>query len=407
MPNINNINISEAEFTAMQEKATAFILQRAFKDNKIFAKVEDIIKDKSTKDGLEKIFKSGNNQIFKFNLPVQSKTPEDTWLTTFFLQQQRLLKEFSNSNFTVFNRDGGFMNFISDLIKAKFNISRKDSWNPADIWLIKQVNVFREKIKKELEGPSGTQTIKELNAIMRNMFQNREVVGISLKKISGKQAQYEEINVDESFFKRIEYGSGEYDFKLSKITLKLNLKGDAFATQDTWIFLKDSVKDIAKFQLKGNTTSRLSNLKFEGTEIGAAAARLGKAPLNLVEKLSSMADPKLYNATTKANGNYPTNSDEFEKRQKEFTSMFTRVIKHPEVKDIGIKTEKEFVFNMLKVFATKQSHIANVKLMQLYFVDRLLMLKPEIRNEYLTDLLFIAQKKGDKIFDFGPFGKLY
>ena len=407
MPNINNINISEAEFTAMQERATAFILQRAFKDNKIFAKVEDIIKDKSTKDGLEKIFKSGNNQIFKFNLPVQSKTPEDTWLTTFFLQQQRLLKEFSNSNFTVFNRDGGFMNFISDLIKAKFNISRKDSWNPADIWLIKQVNVFREKIKKELEGPSGTQTIKELNAMMRNMFQNREVVGISLKKISGKQAQYEEINVDESFFKRIEYGSGEYDFKLSKITLKLNLKGDAFATQDTWIFLKDSVKDIAKFQLKGNTTSRLSNLKFEGTEIGAAAARLGKSPLNLVEKLSSMADPKLYNATTKANGNYPTNSDEFEKRQKEFTSMFTRVIKHPEVKDIGIKTEKEFVFNMLKVFATKQSHIANVKLMQLYFVDRLLMLKPEIRNEYLTDLLFIAQKKGDKIFDFGPFGKLY
>ena len=407
MPNINNINISEAEFTAMQERATAFILQRAFKDNKRFAKVEDIVKDKSTKDGLEKIFKSGNNQIFKFSLPVQSKTPEDTWLTTFFLQQQRLLKEFSNSNFTVFNRDGGFMGFISDLIKAKFGISRKDSWNPADIWLIKQVNVFREKIKKELEGPSGTQTIKELNAMMRNMFQNREVVGISLKKISGKQAQYEEINVDESFFKRIEYGSGEYDFKLSKITLKLNLKGDAFATQDTWIFLKDSVKDIAKFQLKGNTTSRLSNLKFEGTEIGAAAARLGKSPLNLVEKLSSMADPKLYNATTKANGNYPTNSDEFEKRQKEFTSMFTRVIKHPEVKDIGIKTEKEFVFNMLKVFATKQSHIANIKLMQLYFVDRLMMLKPEVRNEFLTDLLFISQKKGDKVFDFGPFGKLY
>ena len=95
MPNINNINISEAEFTAMQERATAFVLQRAFKDNKRFSKVEDIIKDKSTKDGLEKIFRSGNNQIFKFNLPVQSKTPEDTWLTTFFLQQERLLREFS------------------------------------------------------------------------------------------------------------------------------------------------------------------------------------------------------------------------------------------------------------------------------------------------------------------------
>jgi len=62
---------------------------------------------------------------------------------------------------------------------------------------------------------------------------------------------------------------------------------------------------------------------------------------------------------------------------------------------------------MLKVFATNQSHIANIKLMQLYYVDRLMMLKPEVRNEYLTDLLFIAQKKGAKVFDFGPFGKLY
>ena len=407
MPNINNINISEAEFTAMQERATAFVLQRAFKDNKQFAKVEDIIKDTTTKKGLEEIFRSGNKQVFKFDLPIQTKTAEDTWLNTFFLQQKKLLKEFSGADFTVFNRDGGFMNFISDLIKEKFGISRKDSWDPADIWLIKKVNVFRERIKKELEGPSGTQTIKELNAIMRSMFKKREVVGISLKKISGKQAQYEEINVDESFQKKLEYGSGEYDFRLSKIVLKLNLKGDAFATQDTNIFLKDTSKDIAKFQLKGNTTSRLSNLKFEGTEIGASAARLGKAPLNLVEKLSTMVDKKLYNAQTKANGNYPTNAVEFEKRQKEFTDMFNRVVKYPEVKDIGIKTDKEFIFNMNKVFNSKTSHIANVKLMQLYFIDRLMMLDPKIRDEYLTDLLFIAQKKGDKVFDFGPFGKLY
>jgi hypothetical protein len=407
MANINNISISEAEFTGMQERATAFILERAFKDNKRFNNVEDIIKDKVTKDGLEKIFRLGNKQIFKFDLPVQSKTPEDTWLTTFYLQQKRLLKEFSGADFTVFNRDGGFMKFISDLIKAKFGISRKDSWNPADIFLIKKVDVFRKKILKELEGPRGTQTIKELNAMMRSMFEKREVVGISLKKISGKQAQYEEINVNESFFKKIEYGSGEYDFKLSKIILKLNLKGDDFATQDTNIFLKDSTKDIAKFQLKGNTTSRLANLKFEGTELGAAAARLGKAPLNLVEKLSNFVDPKLYNSTTKANGNYPTNSVEFEARQKEFSNMFNRVVKLPVVKDIGIKTDKEFVFNMLKVFATNRSHIANIKLMQLYYVDRLMMLKPDIRNEYLTDLLFIAQKKGAKVFDFGPFGKLY
>ena len=43
---------------------------------------------------------------------------------------------------------------------------------------------------------------------------------------------------------------------------------------------------------------------------------------------------------------------------------------------------------METVFRGKESHIANVKLMQLYFIDRLMLLKPAIRNEYLTDLLF-------------------
>ena len=45
--------------------------------------------------------------------------------------------------------------------------------------------------------------------------------------------------------------------------------------------------------------------------------------------------------------------------------------------------------------------------MQVYYISRLLKLKEQDRNEYLTDLLFIAQKKGNKVFDFGPFGKLY
>ena len=36
--------------------------------------------------------------------------------------------------------------------------------------------------------------------------------------------------------------------------------------------------------------------------------------------------------------------------------------------------------------------------MQLYFIDKLLQLKEKEQNEYLTDLLFIAQKKGKKVW---------
>ena len=62
---------------------------------------------------------------------------------------------------------------------------------------------------------------------------------------------------------------------------------------------------------------------------------------------------------------------------------------------------------MIIVFNGPTSHIANIKLMQVYYVAKLLQLKKDERDEYLTDLLFLAQKKGNKVFDFGPFGKLY
>ncbi len=408
MPNINNISISDAEFTAMQELATAFICQRAFKDNKQFTSPESIIKDKTTKKGLEDIFTYRNKPLLQFTIPIDKKTVEGKWINTFYLQQQRLLKEFSNAKFTVFNREGGFMQFITDLIKEKFNISRKDAWDPADIWLIKDSPKFRNKIAKELEGPRGTQSIKELNAIMRSMFQKREIVGISLKLISGTTARYEEVNVTDAFFKKLENMQGEYDFKTSRIVCKLNLKDkNQFATQDTNIFLKDTTKEIAKFQLKGNTTSRLSNLKFEGTEIGASAARLGKAPLNLVEKLSNMVDKELYNSETKQNGNYPTTAAQYQKVQTKYEDMFEILVKSKLVKELGVKNKKEFSDNMIKAFKGPTPWIANVKLMQVYFVQRLLSLKEQERNEYLTDLLFLAQKKGAKVFDFGPFGKLY
>tara|TARA_B100001778_G_C18544573_1_gene609937 strand:+ start:76 stop:1302 length:1227 start_codon:yes stop_codon:yes gene_type:complete len=408
MPTINNISISDAEFTAMQELATAFICERAFKDNKEFTSPESIIKDKATKKGLEDIFTYRNKPLLQFTVPIDKKTVEGKWINTFYLQQQRLLKEFSNAKFTVFNRDGGFMQFITDLIKDKFGISRKDAWDPADIWLIKDSPKFRNKIAKELEGARGTQTIKELNAIMRSMFQKREIVGVSLKLISGTTARYEEVNVTDAFFKKLENMQGEYDFKTSKIVCKLNLKNkNQFATQDTIIFIKDTTKDIAKFQIKGNTPSRLANLKFEGTEIGASAARLGKAPLNLVEKLSAMVDKELYNSETKQNGNYPTTAAEYQKVQTKYEKMFEILAKSKLVKDLGIKNKKEFSNNMIKVFKGPEPQIANQKLMQVYFVQRLLSLKEQERDEYLTDLLFLSQKKGAKVFDFGPFGKLY
>ena len=428
MPTINDIKISDAEFTAMQELGTAFILKRAFEDNVDFGSAEDIVKDPKTKDGLQKIFRYNGQRLLKFQRSIAKGTPEEKWLTNFYLQQKTLLSEFSDSSFTVFNREGGFMEFITDLIRDNVEpgISKKDAWNPADIWLIKEKEVFRNKLKEAISGPSGTNTIAELNTLMRSMFINREVVGISLKLISGEEAQYEEINVNASFFKKLQMGKGDYTYKLNRVVFRLNLVKGEFATQDLKIFLKNSKgAEVAEFQIKGNQTSKLANLKFEGKEKGAAAARLGQAPLNLVKLLAMDADKELYNETTRKNGNYPKSLTEFKSRVDEYEKMFKKVasnsfvigeigisdrtmnIPKSSTLDAGSKPMSEFEYNFSTVFNSNKSHIANVKLMQLYFLYRLMTISAKKRNIFLTDLLFIAQKKGNKVFDFGPFGKLY
>ena len=91
MPTINDIKISDAEFTAMQEKATAWVLKRAFEDNIKFKSPESIIKDPKTKRGLNAIFSYQNRALFSFSIPIQTKTPEAKWLNTFHLQQKKLL----------------------------------------------------------------------------------------------------------------------------------------------------------------------------------------------------------------------------------------------------------------------------------------------------------------------------
>jgi len=431
MPTINEISISDAEFTAMQEKASAFILQRVFKDKKTFNNEFDILEDSVTKAGLVKLFTYNNKKLFLFNMPTKSKgmttpdyqkvvkqwlkTPEGKWANTFFLQQDKMKKIYPNAKFDTFNREGGFMHFISELVRTKFGISKKDSWDPADIWLIKgDEKAIEKKIKKQLEGPKSTQTILELNSILRKMFVDKEVVGVSLKLISGKEAQWQEVNVDEEFFKKLENYADGYNYSLSKVTMKMGLKPrtSEFQTQDTVLFLKSGSTDVIKFQIKGNSTSDYANLKIEGSLISAGSARLGKAPLGLVEKLSGTVDKSLFSAETRKFQNYAMTVEDFVRdynKENGYKDQAQILLNNKTyVKELGFKTLAEFKENMIKAFNSKNNkHHANNKLQQMYLITKILSLKEKVRDEYLTDLAFLAQKMGRKVTEFGPFGKLY
>ena len=168
--------------TRKQELGSAWIFRRALNDNKRYNKWEDILKDPKYPE------LGGPNGIYP-NIDV-------AWLKNFYKQQKTMLVEFSNAKFSEFNREGGFMDYVTELVKNKFGISKKDSWDPADIWCIKDEKKVISDIERVVKNGE-IESIQELNILLRSLFKQRIVVGVSLKKISGKQAKYEEVNVED------------------------------------------------------------------------------------------------------------------------------------------------------------------------------------------------------------------
>ena len=418
-------SVEAAEFTAMQEKATAFIFKRTYVNKKRFTSPQDIVKDKDTVKGLRKIFVKGKTDLFNYKLPFTQKI-EQNWFETFYKQHRKILQEYPNAKFTIFDRDdkNGFMLWFQNLIKTYFGISNKDTYNPADIWLIDKKEVNRKTITKNL-GPKGTAEIEELNFIMRQLYKEKKVMGLSLKLVSGQQAKYEQVNLDEKFFKAIETGKSQYNYKLHDIRFNCAIKGSGKATlndtQDIVFNMRFNGKPVASFQIKGNATRRFSNLKIEPKAQGAGSV-LGKAPVGLVAELTkqrpyitALTSPKVYKFGVEGpfdnnRANFPMSAKQLKDNEKEFKKYFNTLKKRPygiAVDFAGVTTADQFIDNMMKAFNGPKPFITTHKLMCLKFAHMVLSLKDEAMvHEYMTDLIFLAMKAGRKVFPFGPFGKL-
>lgn len=358
---------SDGASTTMQELASLRIIQEGIKNKKRFKKVKDIATDDVYKDLIE-IYPNIN----------------DVWMKGLLAQHIRMNKEFGNYRFDEYNRDGGFMDYISKHIKNRYGISKKDSWNPADIWLIKDEN----KVRREIEA---TSSLQQLNDVMRKQYRQGRCVGISLKAISGTNARFEEVNLSDNFKNSDEYGLESIRFNM-RLTANNKLK-----TTDTVITIKKG-NFGAKFQLRQNSKG-YNNLKFEPTQIGAGAARLGKVPLDMLKQL--LKDYGAKDFTNKWQ-DYPLNGVEFDEVCDEYVKKFKKV---KSLCDTGIQSSA-FKENIASSFMTDDADYGYTtsKLMQLNFIHAIVNLSAKDRDNLLTEMLYLAMKKGPK---FGPFGKLY
>lgn len=366
---------SDGETTAKQERATMFAIQMAIENNGY--------------NDQKKFYQLYRNELLDIYPEMDEK-----WEDAIFQQQLTTYREVGSTRFSHYSRDDGFMKYITDRCKSLYGISKKDTWNPADIWLVSDL----DKVKRDLDRKilDNTTSLAEFNTILRQMFHDRRVVGISLKLISGGVAKWELVNLENDDV----FDGEQYTFGFQSSELLFSLRGNDFTNTDSKLIIGSSSQEI-KFQIRQNSAG-FNNLKIEGTDIGASAARLGKVPLDMGSQL--FAKNNLESTRWRSWKNYPQNVNEFISERDLHVERFKKLDRTRKV-SMGVRNAEEFYNNVIKVFENGKTDIANSKLIQLDLLCTILGVQQETKlNNLLTDLAYLAQKKGTL---FGPFAKLY
>jgi len=411
--------VPASTMTAMQELGTLWVFRQVIQEDKKFRKWQDIKSDKETWEELVKIWDDIGNV---------SGGPEDKWLQIFFKQNDVFMREMSDPRIKLleeFNRGsthaGGkpykipgssgatetFMEFISNHVK-QYGISQKDNWNPADIWLIKDEQKWRNALIKHssVEGSSSPSSIahnlQQCNAILRQAWHAHEIIGISLKAIgSGDNARWEAVNTTQEFVNQRSDINFKLTFKLDEIRCFLKIDKDGGVTQDSWVYI-DNGKITYKFQIKANSSSDRSGsgLKYEGQQEGAGAARLGKATVDLLMNLMKQAKIPF----DKEKKSYPMSVEQLVREETEYRKKLKFLAsKRVKLSNDGTQTA-DLAYDALLYLMNREPWVANSKCQQITWLCQLLKLEGQKQQEFLADLVFLSKKEGER---YGPFGKIY
>jgi len=411
------VKVSAAAMTAMAELGTAWVMYQAIRKNKTWKDYLSIKEDADTWEELVRIWTL---------IGRDNDGPDDEWLETFWESNDAFLRKVSNPSFREFTRGSqhanstnyvlpgmnpsSFMEWISDFVKDNYGISKKDTWNPADIWLIKNERKWKREIIANCtydgpkSSPSALVNLMQLNEILRRAYNQKEIIGVSLKKkTKGKKMVYQAVNTNERFFADRESNQEfrkHYAYSKSQCYLDVdNTKGE-FSTQDTVIFCN---RNRYSFQVKANTSNDRSGsgLKYEGSDRVYTGARLGKAKVDDVIDL--MRNP--YGLEMDSDkSSYPFTPEQFSAKRNEYKQKLEILNRAGTIlAKEGTITVDQALDNIEYMFRA-QPWVANSKCQQITWLSMIMSLSSENRDNFMADLVFMSKKEGRK---YGPFGKIF
>jgi hypothetical protein len=207
---------------------------------------------------------------------VYPKADED-WIQTFEAQAIEITKWIGKKGYE-FSRDEdtnrpAIMPHLENIALKKCGVRTKDSWNPADIYAVQKTK--KAKIMKELVAIGDLKMelsakLDALNDYMRSKIISKELIGISLKKLSkGKVKTMELTNTSKR--------APVLDIKIIPKSIKLNLdlnKNNEFQTGELSLGITVEGHDLA-VQVRAFSGGVRESTQMDMTGKGAAA-KLGK-----------------------------------------------------------------------------------------------------------------------------------
>ena len=369
----------------IHEKGTATVFTRALSSKKPFKSEDDLKNDVKMQTDLKKIF----GAKYGHRLP--------DWLHSFYEQQRAALIEYSGPQWEEFvYGNGSFVDFFEKHmdklhrdLDPEVKVGRYEKWNPSDIWAVKKGKM--QEIKNKLKSQIGKQMVLvELNAILVNLMEDNDLVGISLKKIAEKSSgKIKLYNVDTSdklralkSYAHIElYDMNDISFEPDNILILKSVT--------TYIRIGPGGKYFIDITRSGK------NLSFN-SQIKGTAAQGGQAPIDLVVKMLNG------NTFNKSNILYPQDADSFEKDKDKYEKMYKVVSKYASSRSQKMNVN-DWIQGLMDLYR-RDSRDAIVTLMQLSFWHDAIINHAN-NPEFWTDLLYYGMKVTSKGL-FAPHAKI-
>ena len=389
---------------SISEPATRFILNAALESKgKIFKTEEDIFVDDVYKD-LEKLF----NKKWGHKL--------DSWIYTFLMQNKLFFQNYGRTTWAKFKHkdykdERDMQVFFSEHLKTleqapNVKVGRNyEQWNPADIWAVKRTeqSTLEDEITEATKNPSADNLMK-LNTHIIKLMEKKELVGISLKKITSG-GSFKLYNVDSSkLITNLKAWKALDKFEMDDIRFELrNVFGNFPGLGGKGIAATNYIYFGEKFKVDVTRTTT-GNLVFNSQILNEKGAQGGQSPIQpLLARLKHGASNTTFNNKVK---DYPQNADEFAEiaedpksaKYKLYKKWFNFASKHSKNDYKGVKKFDDYLNNVQEAYDSRPKEgIAKLALLNFWY-DALN--NHDKDPEFWTDMLYF----GLKIIAKGQFG---